>query len=140
MVIAIDAFSAGASSFMNFDLTMNMHDYLKFFDRLEATDYDVIVPGHHGTPATKRDVEFAKSYVTDIVNTMAQILEEDRKALVVGLINWKTSTFGLGAIAAPHSSMISGMLVLGDQSSISIVDAHRLMEEHRSGGKIVVLT
>jgi glyoxylase-like metal-dependent hydrolase (beta-lactamase superfamily II) len=82
VVIAIDAFSAGATPFMHFDLTMNMHQYLKFFDELASMDYDVIVPGHHGTPATKQDVETAKSYVTDVVNTMARILRENHQPLI----------------------------------------------------------
>jgi hypothetical protein len=41
VVIAIDAFSAGATPFMGFDLTQNMHEYLKFFDQLQAIDFDV---------------------------------------------------------------------------------------------------
>ena len=81
VVIAIDAFSAGTTPFMNFDLTMNMHEYLKFFDQLEAMDYDVIVAGHHGTPATKENVEIAKSYVTDVLHTITRILGEDHQAL-----------------------------------------------------------
>jgi glyoxylase-like metal-dependent hydrolase (beta-lactamase superfamily II) len=81
VVVAIDAFSAGATPFMNFDLTMNMYDYLKVFDQLEAMDFDYLVAGHHGTPATKQDVVIAKSYVTDVVNTMARILAEDHQAL-----------------------------------------------------------
>jgi glyoxylase-like metal-dependent hydrolase (beta-lactamase superfamily II) len=83
VVIAIDAFSAGATPFMGFDLTMNMHQYLKFFDQLESMDFDVLVAGHHGTPATKADVEVAKSYVTDVVNTMARILAENHRPLAV---------------------------------------------------------
>jgi len=82
VVIAIDAFSAGARPFMNFDLTMNMHQYLKFFDQLEAMDFDVLVAGHHGTPATKADLEVAKNYVTDVVSTMARILQENHQPLI----------------------------------------------------------
>jgi glyoxylase-like metal-dependent hydrolase (beta-lactamase superfamily II) len=82
VIIAIDAFSAGATPFMNFDLTLNMHQYLKFLDQLESMDYDLIVPGHHGTPATKQDVETAKSYVTDVVNIMSRILQENHKPLI----------------------------------------------------------
>jgi glyoxylase-like metal-dependent hydrolase (beta-lactamase superfamily II) len=81
-VMAVDAFSAGATPFMGLDLTMNMHQYLKFFDQLEAKDFDVLVAGHHGTPATKADLEVAKSYVTDVVNTMASILKENHQSLV----------------------------------------------------------
>jgi glyoxylase-like metal-dependent hydrolase (beta-lactamase superfamily II) len=81
VVVAIDAFSAGATPFMDFDLTMNMDAYLKFFDQLEAMDFDLLVAGHHNTPATKQDLAVAKSYVNDVVNTMAHILAEDRQPL-----------------------------------------------------------
>jgi glyoxylase-like metal-dependent hydrolase (beta-lactamase superfamily II) len=80
-VIAIDAFSAGATPFMNLDLTMNMHEYLKLFDRLQAMDFDVMVPGHHSTPATKQDLQIAKNYVTDVYDTVRRILAEDHQAL-----------------------------------------------------------
>jgi glyoxylase-like metal-dependent hydrolase (beta-lactamase superfamily II) len=81
VVIAIDAFSAGATPFMNLDLTMNMHEYLKFFDELEGVDFDLIVPGHHGTPATRADLEIAKSYVHDVLNTITRILGQDHRTL-----------------------------------------------------------
>jgi glyoxylase-like metal-dependent hydrolase (beta-lactamase superfamily II) len=80
-VIAIDAFSAGATPFMNLDLTMNMHEYLKLFDRLQTMDFDVMVPGHHSTPATKQDLQIAKNYVTDVYGTAGRILAEDHQAL-----------------------------------------------------------
>jgi glyoxylase-like metal-dependent hydrolase (beta-lactamase superfamily II) len=86
-VMAVDAFSAGATPFMGLDLTMNMHQYLKFFDQLEAKDFDVLVAGHHGTPATKADLEVAKSYVTDVVNTMASILKENHQSLVESAVH-----------------------------------------------------
>ena len=81
VVIAIDAFSAGATPFMGLDLTMNMHEYLKFFDQLAAMDFDVMIPGHHSTPATKEDLRVANSYVTDVYDTVSRILASDRGAL-----------------------------------------------------------
>jgi glyoxylase-like metal-dependent hydrolase (beta-lactamase superfamily II) len=81
VVMAVDAFSAGATPFMNLDLTMNMHEYLKLFDDLEAMDFDVIVPGHHGAPATRPDLEIAKSYTHDVLATITRILQEDHRAL-----------------------------------------------------------
>ncbi len=84
VIIAIDAFSAGATPFMGFDLTMNMHDYLKFFDQLKAMDFDLIVPGHHSTPATREDLRIAKNYVTDVYDTMTRILAQDHHALGAG--------------------------------------------------------
>jgi glyoxylase-like metal-dependent hydrolase (beta-lactamase superfamily II) len=82
VVLAVDAFSSGATPFMGLDLTMNMHDYIKFFDQLEAMDFDVMIPGHHSTPATKEDLEVARSYVTDVYNTVTRILGEDHQALM----------------------------------------------------------
>jgi glyoxylase-like metal-dependent hydrolase (beta-lactamase superfamily II) len=81
VVIAIDGFSAGASPFMDLDLTMNMHEYLKLFDQLGKMDFDVIVPGHHSTPATREDLQIAQSYVTDVYKTASRILGEDHQAL-----------------------------------------------------------
>lgn len=81
-LIAIDAFSAGATPFMGFDLTQNMPGYLKIFDQVLAMDWDVMVPGHHSTPATKTDVKIAKSYVDDVVNTTARILKQNHQALL----------------------------------------------------------
>jgi glyoxylase-like metal-dependent hydrolase (beta-lactamase superfamily II) len=98
-VMAVDAFSAGATPFMGLDLTMNMHQYLKFFDQLEAKDFDVLVAGHHGTPATKADLEVAKSYVTDVVNTMASILKENHQLLVESAVH-KYGTDNKWAVAS----------------------------------------
>ncbi len=81
-VVAIDAFSAGATPFMGFDLTMNMHDYIKLFDTILAMDFDMMVPGHHGTPATREDVQIAKDYVTDVYNTVSRVLGENHQALL----------------------------------------------------------
>jgi len=81
VVIAIDGFSAGATPFMDLDLTMNMHEYLRLFDELEAMDFDLIVPGHHSTPATRTDLEIAKSYVYDVLGTVTRILRGDHRAL-----------------------------------------------------------
>jgi glyoxylase-like metal-dependent hydrolase (beta-lactamase superfamily II) len=81
VVIAIDAFSAGASPFMDLDLTMNMHEYLKLFDQLGKMDFDLIVPGHHNTPATRQDLQIAQSYVMDVYKTASRILDEDHQAL-----------------------------------------------------------
>jgi glyoxylase-like metal-dependent hydrolase (beta-lactamase superfamily II) len=80
-VMAIDAFSSGATPFMDFDLTMNMSEHLKIFDQLSVMDWEVMVPGHHSTPATKEDVAIAKGYAADVVNTITRILAEDHGAL-----------------------------------------------------------
>jgi glyoxylase-like metal-dependent hydrolase (beta-lactamase superfamily II) len=80
VVMAIDGFSAGATPFMNLDLTMNMHEYLKLFDALEGMDFDLIVPGHHSAPATRADLETAKHYVHDVLTTITRILGEDQRA------------------------------------------------------------
>jgi glyoxylase-like metal-dependent hydrolase (beta-lactamase superfamily II) len=81
VVMAVDAFSAGATPFMGLDLTQNMHEYVRFLDQLQAMDFDVMVPGHHSTPATKKDLAIARSYVADVYQTVTRILREDHAAL-----------------------------------------------------------
>ena len=45
-LMAIDTLAAGHVPFMDFDLSTNMHAYLKVFDQLLSYDFDVLVPGH----------------------------------------------------------------------------------------------
>jgi hypothetical protein len=45
-------------------------------------DFDVLVPGHHSTPATKEDVRIAKNYVMDVYNTVSRLLGGDHRALI----------------------------------------------------------
>lgn len=81
VVIAIYALSSGAVPFMGLDLTMDMHQYLKIFDRLMAMDFDVMVPGHHSVPATHEDVRITRDYVNDVYHTMQAVLSEDHHVL-----------------------------------------------------------
>lgn len=79
---------------MGLDLTMNMHEYLKIFDTLLAMDFDVMVPGHHSTPATKQDVQIAKDYVSDVYSTISRILAGDHHALVARATQNMATTAG----------------------------------------------
>jgi glyoxylase-like metal-dependent hydrolase (beta-lactamase superfamily II) len=72
-LMAIDTLAAGSVPFMGFDLTMNMHDYLKVFDQLLAYDFDVLVAGHLTYLADRHDVQETKDYVTDVYKTVKRI-------------------------------------------------------------------
>lgn len=72
-LMAIDTLAAGSVPFMDFDLTMNMHDYLKVFDQLLAYDFDVLVPGHLTYLADRQDVQVTKDYVMDVYKTVKRI-------------------------------------------------------------------
>ena len=72
-LMAIDTLAAGSVPFMGFDLTMNMHDYLKVFDQLLAYDFDVLVPGHLTYLADRQDVQVTKDYVTDVYKTVKRL-------------------------------------------------------------------
>jgi glyoxylase-like metal-dependent hydrolase (beta-lactamase superfamily II) len=72
-LMAIDTLAAGSVPFMGFDLTMNMHDYMKVFDQLLAYDFDVLVSGHLTYLADRQDVQITKDYVTDVYKTVKRI-------------------------------------------------------------------
>lgn len=74
-LMAIDTLAAGHVPFMDFDLSMNMHEYLKVFDRLLAYDFDVLVPGHLTYLADRADVQTTKDYVLDVYKTVKRIHE-----------------------------------------------------------------
>jgi len=72
-LMAIDTLAAGHVPFMDFDLSMNMHEYLKVFDRLLAYDFDMLVPGHLAYLADRADVQMTKDYTVDVYKTVKRI-------------------------------------------------------------------
>jgi glyoxylase-like metal-dependent hydrolase (beta-lactamase superfamily II) len=75
-LMAIDTLAAGHVPFMGFDLTMNMHEYLKVFDQLLSYDFDVLVAGHLTYLADRQDVQTSKDYVTDVYQTVKRIHDQ----------------------------------------------------------------
>jgi glyoxylase-like metal-dependent hydrolase (beta-lactamase superfamily II) len=72
-LMAIDTLAAGHVPFMDFDLSMNLHQYLKVFDELLAYDFDVLVPGHLTYLADRSDVQMTKDYTQDVYKTVKRI-------------------------------------------------------------------
>ena len=72
-LMAVDTLAAGHVPFMDFDLSMNLHEYLKVFDRLLAYDFDVLVPGHLTYLADRADVQMSKDYALDVYKTVKRI-------------------------------------------------------------------
>ena len=72
-LMAIDTIAAGYVPFQDFDLTSNMHAYLKVFDQLLAYDFDVLVPGHLTSLANRDDVQISKDYAMDVYRTVKRI-------------------------------------------------------------------
>ena len=73
VLMAIDTLAPGYVPFMNFDLTVNMHEYLKMFDQVLAYDFDVLVAGHLTSLGTRQDVVDNKNYALDIYQTVKRI-------------------------------------------------------------------
>ena len=72
-LMAIDTLAAGHVPFMDFDLSTNMHAYLKMFDQLLAYDFDVLMPGHATYLADRQDVQMSKDYALDVYKTVKRI-------------------------------------------------------------------
>jgi len=72
-LMAIDTLAAGHVPFMDFDLSTNMHAYLKVFDQLLSYDFDVLVPGHLTYLADRQDVQMTKDYAVDVYKTVKRI-------------------------------------------------------------------
>ena len=73
VLMAIDTLAPGYVPFMNFDLTLNMHAYLKMFDQILAYDFDVLVAGHLTSLGTRQDVIDNKNYAMDVYETVKRI-------------------------------------------------------------------
>ncbi len=73
VMMAIDTLAPGYVPFMNFDLTMNMHDYMQMFDKLLAYDFDVLVTGHLTSLGNRQDVIDTKNYTFDVYEIVKRI-------------------------------------------------------------------
>jgi len=73
VLMAIDTLAPGYVPFMNFDLTMNMHEYLQVFNRMLAYDFDTLVPGHLTSLGNRQDVIDTKNYTLDVYKTVKRI-------------------------------------------------------------------
>ena len=73
VLMAIDTLAPGYVPFMNFDLTVNMHEYLKMFDQVLAYDFDILVAGHLTSLGTRQDVVDNKNYALDVYQTVKRI-------------------------------------------------------------------
>jgi glyoxylase-like metal-dependent hydrolase (beta-lactamase superfamily II) len=72
-LMAVDTVVAGHVPFLDFDLSTNMHSYLKVFDEVLAYDFDVLVAGHLTYLAGRADVEETREYAFDVYHTIKRI-------------------------------------------------------------------
>lgn len=84
-LMAIDTLAAGHAPFMDFDLSTNMHAYLKVFDQLLSYDFDVLVPGHLTYLANRQDVQQSKDYALDVYKTVKRIHDSTDQMKVMSM-------------------------------------------------------
>jgi glyoxylase-like metal-dependent hydrolase (beta-lactamase superfamily II) len=75
-LMAVDTLAPGYVPFMGFDITSNFHEYLKVFDTLLQYEFDVFVGGHLTHPGDRRDVELAREFTLDVLETTRRIHNE----------------------------------------------------------------
>jgi glyoxylase-like metal-dependent hydrolase (beta-lactamase superfamily II) len=86
VLMAVDTLAPGYVPFLDFDLTRNMHEYLKVFDELLAYDFDVLVTGHLTSLGNRQDVIDTKNYTMDVYQTVKRIhnsADQNKMAMAV---------------------------------------------------------
>jgi len=72
-LMVIDVLAPGYVPFKNLDLSNNVHQYLKVFDKILTYNFDVFVGGHLTSLGTKDDVLQTKAYVQDLYETVKRV-------------------------------------------------------------------
>lgn len=65
-IMAVDTITPGEAPFMNFGVTADIGEYLKFFDKVLEYDFDIILSGHVSILGNRADVVEAKEYAFDV--------------------------------------------------------------------------
>jgi glyoxylase-like metal-dependent hydrolase (beta-lactamase superfamily II) len=87
VLMAVDTLAPGYVPFLDFDLTRNMHEYLKVFDELLAYDFDVLVTGHLTSLGNRQDVIETKNYTMDVYQTVKRIHNSaDQKKMAMDIV------------------------------------------------------
>lgn len=80
-LMVIDVLAPGYVPFKNLDLTNNMHEYIKVFDKILTYNFDVFIGGHLTSIGNKNDVLETQAYVKDLYETVKRIHTEKNKNL-----------------------------------------------------------
>lgn len=72
-LMVVDVLAPGYVPFKNLDLSNNIHEYLKVFDKILSYDFDVFIGGHLTSIGNKEDVKISKEYVLDVYSTVKRI-------------------------------------------------------------------
>jgi len=72
-LMAVDSVTSGYVPFQDFDLSTNIHQYLKMFDEVLAYKFDNFIGGHLADTGTRKDVEITKEYTNDVYQTVKRI-------------------------------------------------------------------
>ncbi len=72
-LMAVDSVTSGYVPFQDFDLSTNLHEYLKMFDEILAYKFDNFIGGHLTDIGTRKDVEITKEYTNDVYQTVKRI-------------------------------------------------------------------
>ena len=78
-LMVVDVLAPGYVPFKNLDLSTNVHEYLKVFDRILAYDFDVFVGGHLTSIGGRNDVLETKAYVMDVYDTVKRVHTESNQ-------------------------------------------------------------
>lgn len=72
-LMVVDVLAPGYVPFKNLDLSNNIHEYLKVFDKILSFDFDVFIGGHLSSIGSKEDVKISKEYVMDVYSTVKRV-------------------------------------------------------------------
>lgn len=72
-LMVVDVLAPGYVPFKNLDLSNNIHEYLKVFDKILSFDFDVFIGGHLTSIGNKEDVKISKDYAMDVYNTVKRV-------------------------------------------------------------------
>jgi glyoxylase-like metal-dependent hydrolase (beta-lactamase superfamily II) len=88
VLMAVDTLAPGYVPFLDFDLSRNIHEYLKVFDELLAYDFDVLVTGHLTSLGNRQDVIDTKNYAMDVYQTVKRIHNSaDQNKMAMDVVN-----------------------------------------------------
>ena len=73
-IMAVDTITPGEAPFMDFGVTADIGEYIKFFDEVLLYDFDIILSGHVSILGNRADVVVGRDYVFDVRDTILKAM------------------------------------------------------------------
>lgn len=123
-IMAVDTITPGEAPFMDFGVTEDVGEYLKFFDQVLEYDFDIILSGHVSILGNRADVVEAKEYTFDVKDSVLKGMQtfNEQFAKTFAAFEYKNANLAYRSVIEQLRKKCSTQIIGKWKDRLSVVD------------------